>query len=134
MEGVNVLTGLDVYAEVGFAAALLKHIPNVQVNDGQLTIDFIAPMGGEAEVNGIQVLPAINVILPGQVELVRDLDGDGKAEDLNGNGRIDFADVVALFEHLDSPEVQDNQQYFDFDGNGTVNTADVVMLFDMNLL
>ena len=32
---------------------------NVPVNDGQLTIDFVAPITANAELNGIRLLPAI---------------------------------------------------------------------------
>ena len=60
-----------------------------------------------------------------------DLDGDGTAEDLNGNGRLDFDDVVTLFEYFNSPTVQDNQAVFDYNGNGRVDMDDVIALFDM---
>lgn len=33
----------------------------------------------------------------------RDLDGDGITEDINGNGRFDFADIMALFDLLIPP-------------------------------
>ena len=39
--------------------------------------------------------------LPGMTSPVQDLDGDGLAEDINGNGRLDFADLVVLFDNLD---------------------------------
>ena len=68
--------------------------------------------------------------LPGMGSAVQDIDGDGKTEDINGNGRLDFADLVALFEHLDSSAVQDNPEYFDFNGNGEVDMADVLELFN----
>ena len=67
--------------------------------------------------------------LPGMTSPAQDLDGDGRAEDTNGNGRLDFADVVILFEHLDSAEVQDHQADFDFNGNGSVDMDDIVQLF-----
>ncbi len=67
--------------------------------------------------------------MPGMASPVRDLNGDGLAEDINGNGRLDFNDVVLLFQHLDSEAVQGNLLLFDFDGNGEVNTADVAVLF-----
>lgn len=78
----------------------------------------------------IQHTPA-NVVLPGMDRAVQDLDGDKLAEDLNGNGRLDFADVIALFEHLDSAEIQDNSARFDFDGNGNVDMGDTLALFAM---
>lgn len=37
------------------------------------------------------------------VAATRDLDGDGITEDINGNGRFDFADIVGLFEMLIPP-------------------------------
>ena len=67
--------------------------------------------------------------LPGMGSPVQDLDGDGKAEDLNGNGRFDFADVVAFFQYLDSQVVQANSNDFDFTGDGLVDMADVRELF-----
>ena len=68
--------------------------------------------------------------LPGMDAAVQDIDGDGKAEDINGNGRLDFADLVALFEHLGSAAVQDNPQFFDYNDNGVVDMADVLELFN----
>ena len=63
---------------------------------------------------------------------IRDLDGDGLHEDLNGNGRMDFQDVVMLFNYLDilgsHPIIA---ALFDFNGNGRLDFADVVTLFNM---
>lgn len=58
-----------------------------------------------------------------------DLDGDGTYEDINGNGRLDFDDVVTLFENVDSDAVQRNAGTFDFNGNGRIDFGDVVTLF-----
>ena len=69
--------------------------------------------------------------LPGMTSPARDLDGDGLADDVNGNGRLDFADIVVFFENIDSPEVQDNASAFDFNGNGAADLADVTALFDL---
>jgi PKD repeat protein len=69
--------------------------------------------------------------LPGMEGPAIDLDGDGKAEDVNGNGRLDFADVVTLFLNIESDEVQDNIGYFDFNGNARADMADVDELFGM---
>ena len=68
--------------------------------------------------------------LPGQTSPARDLDGDGRAEDANGNGDLDFADILAVFNNLDSAEVQGNASDFDYNGNGLVDMADIVDLFD----
>lgn len=61
---------------------------------------------------------------------VTDPDDDGRYEDLNGNGRMDVADVQAFFANIDSSEVQQNSQLFDFNDSGQVNVADVQALFD----
>ena len=48
---------------------------------------------------------------------------------LNGNGRLDFADIVYLFQHLSSPDIQNNTDDFDFNGNSRMDMDDVVTLF-----
>jgi PKD repeat protein len=62
---------------------------------------------------------------------INDLDGDGLYEDLNGNGRLDFDDVVCLFENFDilgaHPLIA---ACFDFNHNGRLDFADVVALFN----
>ena len=78
----------------------------------------------------VSMVPTIFPVLPGMTSHAKDHDGDGLAEDTNGNGHSDFADVVALFEHLDSSQVQNNQAAFDFNGNGVVDMGDIAALFD----
>ncbi len=69
------------------------------------------------------------LILQGQDGPVRDLDGDGFFEDLNGNHRLDFNDVVVLFQYLADPLVQAHWVYFDYNENGRLDFDDVVELF-----
>ncbi len=78
--------------------------------------------------------PGVHPVLGGMSSPVRDNDGDGRAEDVNGNGLSDFADVVGFFVHLDSSAVQDNPTLFDYDNSGQVGIADVLALFDMLML
>ncbi|AWB28147.1 dockerin type I domain-containing protein [Halococcoides cellulosivorans] len=59
-----------------------------------------------------------------------DPDGDGLYEDLNGNGRIDFPDVNALFQHTGTEAVAANSQYYDVDSDGSVDLQDVLALFE----
>ena len=44
---------------------------------------------------------------------------------------LDFADLLTLFTHMNSPEVQNNAVDFDYNSNGLVDMADIVALFDM---
>ena len=72
--------------------------------------------------------------LAGQTSPIQDLDGDGLTEDLNGNGRFDFKDLVLLFNLLDTPDIQNNVDLFDFAPDGAVNFNDVVGLWLMIIL
>ena len=59
----------------------------------------------------------------------RDLDGDGLYDDVNGNGRMDFADVVLYFNQMSWIASHEPLSAFDFNGNGRVDFADVTILF-----
>ncbi len=69
-------------------------------------------------------------LLPGLDSPSRDLDSDGLCEDVNGNGRSDFADLVELFTDWETPAVQGHTAAFDFNGNGRLDLADMVALFE----
>ena len=86
---------------------------------------MISPDSGRANV----VLPG-PIVLPGQSSAPTDPDKDGKYEDLNANGRKDFADVVLFFEQLDWIVAHEPLAAFDYNGNGRVEFADIVMMYD----
>ncbi len=67
---------------------------------------------------------------PGQASMPRDLDGDGLYEDVNGNGRQDFADVVLFFNNLEWCGASEPVEAFDINRNGRIDFADVVALFN----
>lgn len=58
-----------------------------------------------------------------------DLDGDGTCEDVNGNGRKDFADVVLFFERMEWIATNEPLGFFDYNANGRIDFADVTGLF-----
>jgi 2',3'-cyclic-nucleotide 2'-phosphodiesterase (5'-nucleotidase family) len=58
-----------------------------------------------------------------------DSDGDGLYEDVNGNGRADYDDVVVLFENLNREAITANAAAYDFNGNGRLDYDDVVELY-----
>ena len=60
----------------------------------------------------------------------QDLDDDGLVDDLNVNDRMDFADLVLFFQHLESPQVQENIDLFDYTASNSVGMADVTGMFD----
>jgi PKD repeat protein len=59
-----------------------------------------------------------------------DLDHDGCYEDLNGNGRKDFADVTLLFNNLGTVASSYPVDAFDFNGNDRIDYADVITLYN----
>ncbi len=70
-------------------------------------------------------------VFPGCVNPPIDLDGDGLYEDINGNGRLDFADVVTYFNNMARITQNDLVTYFDYNFNGRIDFSDVVKLFNM---
>jgi PKD repeat protein len=67
--------------------------------------------------------------LPGYTKPPTDPDGDGIYEDLNGNGRLDFADVVLYFNQMTWIAAHEPIALFDLNGNGRIDFADIVQLF-----
>jgi hypothetical protein len=73
---------------------------------------------------GVGVLP-----LPGFSYSPTDPDGDCIYEDLNGNGRLDFADVVLYFNQMEWIAANEPVSAFDLNANGRIDFADIVRLF-----
>jgi len=68
--------------------------------------------------------------LPGISSSPRDLNGDGRYEDVNGNGHTDFNDVVLFFNNMDWVTTDEPVSAFDFNRNGHIDFNDVVLLFN----
>ncbi len=58
-----------------------------------------------------------------------DPDHDRLYEDLNGDGRLDFADVTIFFNQMDWIGAQEPVQLFDFNSNQRIDFADIAALF-----
>jgi PKD repeat protein len=69
------------------------------------------------------------IALPGYASLPTDPDGDCIYEDLNGNGRLDFADVVLYFNQMEWIAQNEPVSAFDLNGNSRIDFADIVKLF-----
>ncbi len=67
--------------------------------------------------------------LPGASTPPRDINGDGLYEDVNGNGRVDFSDVVLLFNNLEAVSVSYPPSIFDFNQNKRIDYSDVTALY-----
>ena len=59
-----------------------------------------------------------------------DPDGDGRYEDLNGNGRLDYEDIEILFNNFDADSVTMNESAYDFNENGQLDFDDIVDLYE----
>jgi DNA-binding beta-propeller fold protein YncE len=68
--------------------------------------------------------------LPTSGNAPRDLTGDGLYEDLNGNGNLDFNDVVLFFNNMDWITDNEPVSAFDFNKNGQIDFNDIVILFN----
>jgi PKD repeat protein len=75
-----------------------------------------------------RVCPAVASV-PGDAGAPGDPDGDGVYEDVNGNGRADFADVVLYFNAMTWIAANEPVSAFDCNRNGRIDFADVVWLF-----
>ncbi len=76
-----------------------------------------------------RVRPGV-VTVPGGVGLPTNTNADGLYDDVNGNGRADFADVVLFFNCMTWIATTEPVVAFDYNGNGRIDFADVVRLFD----
>jgi PKD repeat protein len=74
---------------------------------------------------GLSMVP-----LPGYTNPPTDPDGDCIYEDLNANGRLDFADVVLYFNQMTWIGANEPVSAFDLNGNGRIDFADIVALFN----
>jgi PKD repeat protein len=83
--------------------------------------------------SGYSVVP---VSAPGVVQvptgsgLPTDSGSDGLYEDVNGNRRADFADVVLYFNQMSWIAANEPLSAFDYNANGRIDFADVVRLFN----
>mgnify|MGYP000067657757 CR=1 FL=1 len=59
----------------------------------------------------------------------KDLDGDGLYEDINGDGKFDYSDIVYFQWNFNKPEFQKYKEYYDFYPDGKLNYRDVLNLY-----
>jgi PKD repeat protein len=69
------------------------------------------------------------VALPGYTALPGDPNADCIYEDLNANGRLDFADIVLYFSQMSWIAANEPIEGFDLNYNGRIDFADIIVLF-----
>ncbi|TAJ44159.1 fasciclin domain-containing protein [Methanofollis fontis] len=88
--------------------------------------EAVTPKTGEATIEVTAIPP-----LPGYTNPPADLDGDGLYEDVNGNGMLDYDDVVGFSRNFLWIEENNLTALFDFNANGVLDYDDVVTLYGM---
>ncbi len=93
--------------------------------------NVVVTSGGSTAIlaNGFTVGASV-VAVPGSASLPMDTNADGKFDDVNGNGRQDFADVVLYFNQMTWIADHEPLGLFDYNANGRIDFADVVWLFN----
>ncbi len=95
-----------------------------------MTLTITAPAGTVTTNLTIAVRGEEYPALPGAFGPPTDPNRDGRYEDVNGNGRADFADVVLFFDQILWIAANEPVMAFDYNGNGRIDFADVVWLFN----
>jgi PKD repeat protein len=103
---------LHTYAEAGLYTVALT-VSNAAGTNGTVKPELIAAL-----------LP-----LPGLEAAPTDPDGDGLFEDLDGDGRRSFNDVVLFFERMEWIGNSEPMKCFDMNANGRIDFDDVVRVF-----
>jgi PKD repeat protein len=88
--------------------------------------------GGSANATSTVTVTGAPAVLqiPGGIDLPTDTDDDGLYDDVNGNGRADFADVVLYFNQMTWIAANEPTALFDYNWNDRIDFADVVWLFN----
>jgi PKD repeat protein len=79
------------------------------------------------EVRIVDLLPIPD---PYVVGLPTDPDGDQLYWDLNGNGEIDFPDLILYFNYMWWIEANEPIVLFDYNGNGNIDFNDLILLYN----
>ena len=102
--------------------------PSGNITQVVVPVSTSAPVMNATNTNGTS--GSVNLTpLPGFSVIPRDLNGDGRYEDLNGNGVVDLQDPTLFFNNFDWIKTNLPNQAFDFNGNGVLDYGDINVLF-----
>ncbi|MEN6343088.1 MAG: NosD domain-containing protein [Methanospirillum sp.] len=100
-------------------------LPTIETPPPTLSLPTFTPTATPSAT--VNVTPTI--VVPGGAGYAGDPDGDGRYEDVNGNGRQDFADVVLFFNQVAWIAENAPVSVFDHNDNGRIDFGDIVALF-----
>ena len=101
-----------------------------QVSQTPAGTGYTAVAAGDSHSLALRAAGAGLAPLPGCTAPPSDLDGDGLYEDVNGNARADFADVVLYFNQMTWIAGERAGGGLRLQRNGRIDFADVVWLFN----
>ncbi len=99
--------------------------PSMGIQDRNGDVYPISASTGILTVLSRPVLP-----VPPSALVPTDTNGDELFDDVNGNQRGDFADIVLYFNQMDWIAANEPMALFDYNKNGRIDFADVVWLFN----
>jgi PKD repeat protein len=96
----------------------------------KLTVQNTYSSDTEIKVDYIRVTSFVKPF-PGQTNEPTDPDGDYLYKDINGNGRLDYDDVVIYYENMQwiRDQFDVGIEPYDYNGNGRIDYDDVVLLY-----
>jgi PKD repeat protein len=101
----------------------------VLVQAGQMKDESGADLVPESGGATLTVAPVVP--FPGQSVIPGDLNDDGRYEDINGNGRLDYNDVVVYYTSMGWIPANQPLVLFDYNENNRIDFDDVVTLYGM---
>ena len=128
------LDGEDVTSIAEVTESQIRYIPVKGFNEGEHVVKIsVADKEGNENSEEWTFITKGVPVLPGAKHMARDLNGDGLYEDVNGDGKFNFSDAVALFENMDSEVVQGRAALFDFNLDGVIDVKDCLWLRDKSV-
>lgn len=106
-----------------YSATVMKEVLNTAQEFSKLLISFLCDQSSVRQ--WIRTYKMAIPLVGNSKQSPKDLKGNGFYQDVNGNGKLDAADVVALKQGLASPVVQDHVRAFDYNEDGVVDSKDV---------
>lgn len=96
-----------------------------------LTVNNTNGTSSKLATINVSTKPSLS-IFPGCTKPPLDPNSDGLYEDINGNGKLDFSDVVTYYNDITWITQNGLVTYFDYNKNSRIDFNDVIMLYNMH--